>query len=256
MTGEDTRSLGSRWGTAVIQRTRGGLSHLIQFAALPPQVGQTIRQVQRERLTYLSRSKLLALARLCLAAEKGGKPGCIVEAGCGLGGSAIVLCSAKQPTRELFLYDVFGMPPPPGTRDGPDAHDRYAVILRGESGGIGNDRYYGYVEDLYGTVQASFARLGYPIEANKVTPIQGLLGDTLRVTEQVCLAHVDVGWYESVMVCLTRIEPRLIAGGTIVIDDYDHWSGCRKAVDEYFKGKPTGSYKFDLSYGSLIVVKN
>jgi macrocin-O-methyltransferase TylF-like protien len=34
-----------------------------------------------------------------------------------------------------------------------------------------------------------------------------------------------------------RIEPQLSPGGVRVIDDYDHWSGCRKAVDEYFADK-------------------
>ena len=26
-------------------------------------------------------------------------------------------------------------------------------------------------------------------------------------------------------------------GGVLVIDDYDSWSGCRRAVDEYFADK-------------------
>ena len=36
------------------------------------------------------------------------------------------------------------------------------------------------------------------------------------------------------MTCLTRIAPRLVSGGRIVLDDYYAWSGCRAAVDEYF----------------------
>jgi len=26
----------------------------------------------------------------------------------------------------------------------------------------------------------------------------------------------------------------LVPGGICIIDDYGHWAGCRKAVDEYF----------------------
>ena len=55
--------------------------------------------------------------------------------------------------------------------------------------------------------------------------------------EPVALAHIDGDWYNSVKVCLDRIAPRLVPGGVLVIDDYDAWSGCRKAVDEWFAGK-------------------
>jgi hypothetical protein len=40
-----------------------------------------------------------------------------------------------------------------------------------------------------------------------------------------------------VRACLERIEPRLSRGGVLMIDDYDLWLGCRKAVDEYFADK-------------------
>ena len=39
------------------------------------------------------------------------------------------------------------------------------------------------------------------------------------------------------MTCLERIAPRLVPGGRIVLDDYYKWSGCRTAVDEYFKDR-------------------
>ena len=39
------------------------------------------------------------------------------------------------------------------------------------------------------------------------------------------------------MTCLTRIAPLLVPGGRIVLDDYYKWSGCRTAVDEYFKDR-------------------
>jgi asparagine synthase (glutamine-hydrolysing) len=51
------------------------------------------------------------------------------------------------------------------------------------------------------------------------------------------LAHIDADWYEPVKTCVERIEPHLSPGGVLVIDDYGHWSGCRKAVDEYFADK-------------------
>jgi hypothetical protein len=66
----------------------------------------------------------------------------------------------------------------------------------------------------------------------------------------MALAHIDVDWYEPVHVSLERIEPRLSPGGALVIDDYEDWSGCRRAVDEYFSGDRMHSYSMDLSAGS------
>ena len=43
--------------------------------------------------------------------------------------------------------------------------------------------------------------------------------------------------YASVHLCLERIVPHLIPGGILVIDDYYRWSGCRDAIDDYFRDK-------------------
>jgi asparagine synthase (glutamine-hydrolysing) len=64
--------------------------------------------------------------------------------------------------------------------------------------------------------------------------VRGLFEDTIRLDGPVALAHLDGDWYESTMTCLTRIAPLLVSGGRIVLDDYYTWSGCRRAVDEYF----------------------
>jgi predicted O-methyltransferase YrrM len=59
----------------------------------------------------------------------------------------------------------------------------------------------------------------------------------MQIKDHIALAHIDGDWYESVKTCLERIEPHLVSGGVLVIDDYDAWSGCRTAVDEYFSDK-------------------
>jgi asparagine synthase (glutamine-hydrolysing) len=72
--------------------------------------------------------------------------------------------------------------------------------------------------------------------------VKGLFQDTMHFAEPVALAHVDGDWYESVMTCLTRLDPVLVPGGVMVIDDYDAWSGCRAAVDE-FLGTRSNAYE-------------
>jgi predicted O-methyltransferase YrrM len=203
-------------------------------SGLPPDIERTIAEARAERLTYLKPANLRELASIVQQIERERLPGVVIEAGAARGGSAIVLAAAKAPERPMKVYDVFGMIPAPGEHDGADVHERYAKIAAGDARGVGGEKYYGYRDDLYREVGESFARLGVPVEENNVELIRGLFEDTIRLDEPVAFAHLDGDWYESTMTCLERIAPLLVPGGTIVLDDYYKWSGCRAAVDEYF----------------------
>jgi hypothetical protein len=203
-----------------------------------PALHPIIGQVRKQRLTYLPVGALNDLYEAALAADEQGRPGVFLEAGCALGGSAMVLTQAKDPGRPLYIYDVFGMIPPPTDEDGPDIHERYEKIKSGQAAGIGGDAYYGYEEALMDRVRDTFATLGLPVDDNAVTLVKGLFQDTITGDEPVALAHIDGDWYDSVRTCLERIGPRLSPGGVMVIDDYFYWSGCRTAVDEFLAANP------------------
>jgi hypothetical protein len=192
-----------------------------------------IRRVRAQRLTYLSPAALSDLRRRMQELEQRRVVGSVIEAGCALGGSAIVLAASKTKARPMYVYDVFGTIPPPSDADGEDTLRRYEEIVAGRSKGIGGDTYYGYEENLQVKVRASFAQFGLAVNEHNVHLIEGLFQDTIRPDGPVALAHIDGDWYDSVKVCLERIWPRLIVGGVVVIDDYDDWSGCRTAVDEF-----------------------
>jgi O-methyltransferase len=196
-----------------------------------------IERVCAARLTYLKPAMLRDLADAVLDLEERGVEGALVEAGTALGGSAIVLAAAKAPERPLRVYDAFDLIPPPTSQDGEEVWRRYDQIVGGRSRGIGGDVYYGYREDLLAEVAASFARFGLPVERSGVELVKGYFQDTLRVDYPVALAHLDGDWYASTMTCLERLAPRLVPGGRLVIDDYDFWAGCRRAVDEFFAGR-------------------
>lgn len=214
-----------------------GLVKLLRISASHADAARAIRQVVDQNLTYLDTFSLTELHDSVARLEKDRGQGILIEAGCALGGSALVIAASKTASRELYVYDVFGMIPPPSERDGEDVHQRYDVIASGGSDGIGGDTYYGYRGNLLETVQMTFAEFGYPVLDNNIHLVQGLFEDTLVVTEPVALAHIDGDWYDSVFVCLQRIVPMLVRDGTLIIDDYDDWSGCRAAVDDYFAGK-------------------
>ena len=191
------------------------------------------RDVLRDRLTYLDGSALKDLHDAIRSIEKTGLEGALIEAGCALGGSAIVMASAKSPGRPMNVYDTFGMIPPPSKADGKDVQERYRVIASGTSPGIGSDHYYGYEPDLLTKIIQTFDRYGFAPDTHEISFVQGLFEDTLRPPGRVALAHIDADWYESVTTCLRRIAPQMVVGGRFVIDDYDRWSGCHRAVDEF-----------------------
>lgn len=215
------------------------------FRGRRPEIAEIIDAVLARRLTYLSAGALEDLADVVAEAEASDLPGAVVEAGTALGGSAVVLGVAKSANRPLLLFDVFGTIPPPSARDGEDVKQRYDRISRGEAVGIGGDDYYGYRQDLRGDVERTLASFGLDSARDHIRFVKGLYQATMPVGEPVAVAHLDCDWYESVATCLAGVEPTLSAGGRFVIDDYDTWSGCRTAVDE-FMGKPHAhSYRME-----------
>jgi len=214
-----------------------------------------IRRIRGRNLTYLSETKLRSLADTCRRIEAARLHGIFLEAGCALGGSAILIASLKSPDRRLNVYDVFGMIPPPTADDPPDVHERYRTIAEGTSRGIGDgDRYYGYVENLDAVVVDNLRAFGIDPQKDHVALIKGPLRETLVVTEPVAFAHVDVDWHDSVKTCLERISPRLVVGGSIVVDDYGFWGGCTKATDAFLE-TAIGEFHADGSAGSLTLTK-
>lgn len=196
-----------------------------------------IRQVIYKGLTYLDKEALRNLIDQIIRLEKRNISGLFIEAGCALGGSAIVISKAKKRKRPFKIFDVFGMIPPPSAKDGEDVLNRYDVIKSGKSAGLRGNSYYGYEDNLLIKVKNTFADFKIDVAKSNIQFIKGLFQDTLVVNMPIAFAHIDSDWYESVFTCLTRIEPFLVIGGVIVIDDYYSWSGCRRAVDEYFQDK-------------------
>ena len=85
-----------------------------------------------------------------------------------------------------------------------------------------------YHKNLYAT--------GYP--KNNFVFIQGPVETTIpapSTPKKIALLRLDTDWYQSTYHELTYLYPRLVKGGVIIIDDYGHWPGARKACDKYFK---------------------
>lgn len=197
-------------------------------------IRRIVSRIIKGKLSYLDREALTDLAGAIRRLRSLRVPGIFVEAGCALGGSAIVIATAKEARRPLFLYDSFGLIPPPSRDDGRDAHERFAVIEAGKAEGIGGQTYYGYRKGLRQEVEKNLQRNGLNLKRDNIFLVSGFFEETMNIQEPVAFAHIDCDWYHSVLTCLERIVPRLAVGGIIVIDDYGTWSGCTEAVDRYF----------------------
>ncbi len=84
----------------------------------------------------------------------------------------------------------------------------------------------------------------------------GLFQDTVQgaAIQSISLLHLDGDWYESVKTCLHGLYDKVSPGGVIQFDDYGHWAGARKAVDEFMKerGISTHLHRLDFSGRQLI----
>ncbi len=223
-------SLIKRWQDKYITAPRA----MKQLSKTHPDGVNIIHKVKDSRLTYLDNMALIELYQTIIDIENRNLDGIFIEAGVALGGSAIVITAAKRKTRPFKLYDTFEMIPPPSTKDSDDVHLRWLEISSGKAQGIQGDLYYGYDNNLLEHVKANFSKFGFNPEDSYIHFIQGLFQDKMQIDEPVAFAHLDCDWYQSVWTCLERIEPNLIPGGILIIDDYEHWSGCRQAVDDYF----------------------
>lgn len=227
-----------------------GLARRLHAASLSPDA----RQVREERLTYLTPEKLKRLEGGLREVLKRGVPGDVLEFGVALGGSAVLLAKrARGSGRRFAGFDVFAMiPPPTSEKDDAKSKERYEVIAAGRSKGIGGDDYYGYREDLYGDVVATFGRHGLAVDGREVALVKGLFEETWPVhgSQAVAFAHIDCDWYDPVKYCLASVAAQLSPGGVMILDDYNDYGGCKTAADEFIANHP--GFRFEPGVNPII----
>jgi len=215
------------------------------------QIDNFITNIIQNKLTYLSYPALINIKNNLLKTYN--INGIVIEAGCALGGSSICIANYRNQEKIFNIYDVFGQIPPPSEKDNSDVHERYNIIKNHQSTGIRGDTYYGYIDNLLNCVKQNFIK--FDINMNNINFIEGLYEDTLQINEPVSFAHIDCDWYNSVQICLQQIIPKLSLNGIVTIDDYNDWSGCRNAVNDYFQNIQQ-YFTFEIIAGKLNIIKN
>ena len=205
--------------------------------------------------TMTPRERLYGLYQAVSYVVKAHIPGDIVECGVWRGGScmaaALTLMQSGDVARDLYLYDTYAGMTKPGAFD-VDQRDQsaFATWKRSQRGDH-NQWCYASLDD----VKANLASTGY--SSARLHFVQGDVLATMPSTmpEHVAILRLDTDFYESTRHAMTHLFPRLSSGGVLIVDDYGHWQGAKKAVDEYFAAQGVTMLLNRLDYAARIGVK-
>jgi len=185
-------------------------------------------------------------------------PGDFVECGVWRGGSSMLvaqmLASRNVKDRKIYLYDTFEGMSEPGTDD-VDIHGAHASKIMAEAVNEKETSVW-CLADLH-DVQQNMAHTGFA--ENLIVYVKGKVEDTIPQTmpkNEIALLRLDTDWYESTKHELTHLYPKLIKAGVLIIDDYGHWEGCRKAVDEFFGDNKIRQLLNRIDYTGRIGIKD
>ena len=199
------------------RQLKAGTRELLGWS-LPPASPEEIRLVQTVRpYTMVPLPRLRTLWRLANRVSAQHLDGAFVECGsCNGGTGAILAHVAARDRRRVFLFDSFEGLPQPSPQDGDRAREWVGKCL-GQ-------------EDL---VREVLGRAGARMD--DVAVVKGWFENTLASaqTGPIALLHLDADWYESTMTILDAFYDRVHPSGYLVLDDYGHWPGCRRALDEF-----------------------
>jgi O-methyltransferase len=181
-------------------------------------------------------------------------PGDIAECGVWRGGSmmavALALMYHGDSSRNLYLYDTFEGMSEPTNHD--QSFDGLSAKSQLERDAVGTGIWCrSPIED----VRANVLSTGYPEE--RVHFIQGKVEETLPSIRPDCLSllRLDTDWYESTKHELIHLFPLLDPRGVLIIDDYGHWQGARKAVDEYLAERQLNLYLHRVDYTCRVGIR-
>lgn len=129
----------------------------------------------------------------------------------------------------IWLYDTFSGMTPPENVDVDFMNNKAEDILE-----------HVLCMNSLEEVKQALTNSNYP--SDKVKYVIGDICETLllkeNVPDKIALLRLDTDWYNSTKIELEVLWDKLEVGAPCIIDDYGHWQGCRKAVDEFFGNLP------------------
>lgn len=181
--------------------------------------------------TLVTRERLLGVISAAEYVSGAKIPGAFVECGVYKGGCSMAAAYAFRRVGrsdvEFWLYDTYEGMPPASAEDVHLKSGKSATAMFPKDGTA-------WDAASFEEVTANMARTNYP--KARIHMVKGLVEETIpaKIPDQISILRLDTDWYASTKHELEHLFPRLSRGGVLIIDDYGHWEGNRKAVDEYF----------------------
>jgi O-methyltransferase len=201
-----------------------------------------------EPFTMTSYERVKALVDSVQYATLNGIPGDIVECGVWRGGSMMAVILALQELgscdRDLYLYDTFEGMTEPDQFDLSDIADSSTQKIEKGSFAV-----------PVREVEANLLSMGYPRE--KISFVKGPVEETLSGSRhaKIAILRLDTDWYASTRAELEILYPCIVAAGVLIIDDYGHWQGAKKATDEFFGRQSFRPYLHQIDYTGRLIIK-
>jgi O-methyltransferase len=188
-------------------------------------------------------------------------PGAFVECGLWRGGSlyavALRLCQLGVRDRELIGFDTFAGMTEPTEHDvdytgAPAAQPPILETLSHAAARVFGSPGPAQPGTSREEVLALLTSSGY--HAARIRLVEGPVEETLpeHAPDAVALLRLDIGWYEPTRHAVEHLYPRLCEGGVLLLNDYGHYQGARKAVDDHLAGHRILLQRIDYS-GRLAV---
>lgn len=198
-----------------------------------------------QTLTSIERVKGLHRALLDVYENK--IEGDFVECGTWMGGNIVIaktfFDSVEDKSKKFYGFDTFTGMTPPTDKDPKKAHKTWNTKAKCEA--KKNDVIdYMINEGIYD---------------KQVLLIEGDVNKTLQlkenVPEKISILRLDTDFYDSTLIELNILYKKLVKGGWLIIDDYGHWEGCKRAVDEFFTSKFVEDNFEKLDYTGIMYKK-
>ena len=166
--------------------------------------------------------------------------GDFVECGVWKGGNIILLnklCEIYNLDKKIYAYDTFDGMSEPEVVDKDYKNNLAQVLMNENVKSSKNDNIHCF--SSYDEVHQNVNKFS---NTSNVKFIKGKVEDTLKIKSnlpaEISILRLDTDFYSSTKIELETLYERLVSGGILIIDDYGHWQGARKAVDEFFTKKP------------------
>jgi len=263
--------MANRWASRLLRRGDGGRrarnsqgerddqAVAGELRGLDPVDREIVERSLPHTMTGVMRLRAIVDAvRYCAAAEL---PGAFAECGVWRGGSVLAMISTLQSIglddRDIYLYDTFAGMTEPSEHDlselePPALRTWQAAERDGVRAWSSLFDPESFSEDA---VRELLLATGYPPE--RLHFVRGAVEQTLpnRAPGELALLRLDTDWYQSTRHELRHLYPALVRGGVLIIDDYGHWAGARRAVDEYFAEHGVRPLLTAVDYTARVSVK-